>query len=188
MDGILSKRSAVFLGKVFGGITAIWVGSELALPLKPVPMSLQTLALFLMGMLYVPREVFFTVGGYLLLGLLGAPIFANGSSGLSAFLGPTGGFLLGFLAFTMTMAFLRQRWQVRTFFPFLYLGFLGTVILFAFGLIQLGIVKGFTIEWLCGFLYPFLMFNFIKLTFAALLATLLSEKKPWKDRGLLGKA
>ena len=69
----------------------------------PVPFTLQTFALFLAPGLLGGRLGAAAVGGYLLLGAFGLPVFAGFSGGLGALLGPTGGFLLGFLLTALVM-------------------------------------------------------------------------------------
>ncbi|MEN1761784.1 biotin transporter BioY [Anoxynatronum sibiricum] len=77
----------------------ISISSYIAVPLpfSPVPVTAQTLAIMLCGMLLTVRQSFYTLSVYLLLGTIGLPIFAGGGSGLGIIMGPTGGFLFGFL-------------------------------------------------------------------------------------------
>lgn len=70
----------------------------ITIPVGPVPFTMQTFAVFAaLGLLGGKRGTLAVVV-YLLLGLVGLPVFAGFSSGAAALLGPTGGFLLGFLA------------------------------------------------------------------------------------------
>ena len=69
----------------------------------PVPFTLQTFAVFLAPGLLGGRLGAAAVGGYLLLGAFGLPVFAGFSGGIGALLGPTGGFLLGFLLTALVM-------------------------------------------------------------------------------------
>jgi len=80
---------------LFGALTA--VGAFILIPIPPVPVTLQTLFLYLAAS---------TLGGalgawsqtvYLLLGVIGLPVFAGGKAGLGVLIGPTGGYLLGFV-------------------------------------------------------------------------------------------
>lgn len=73
------------------------VGAYIAVPVGPVPIVLATLFVLLSGMLAGPGIGAAAVGVYLVLGLIGLPVFANGGGGLQVFLGPTGGYLLGYL-------------------------------------------------------------------------------------------
>ena len=74
----------------------ISVLSQFTIPFGPIPLTLQTLMIGIIGTIYKPSHAFVTVCLYLLLGFLGFPVFAGGAGGASHFLGPTAGFLLFF--------------------------------------------------------------------------------------------
>ena len=78
------------------GVAMISVLSQFTLPFGPIPLTLQTLMIGIIGTIYKPSHAFVTVCLYLLLGFLGFPVLAGGASGASHFLGPTAGFLLFF--------------------------------------------------------------------------------------------
>jgi len=80
----------------FALVIALAARVSLAIPGTPVPATLQTLAVLLAGALLGPRGGVASVGAYLMAGLAGAPVFAAGG-GAVYLLGPTGGYLLGFL-------------------------------------------------------------------------------------------
>ena len=67
-----------------------------AIPLGPVPFTLQVLVVLLAGLVLGPRGGALAVGAYLVLGLV-APVYAGGTSGLATLFGPTGGYLWGFV-------------------------------------------------------------------------------------------
>lgn len=73
------------------------VGAFIHFPLGPVPITLQCLFVLLCGFLLGPLRGSAAVGLYLLAGLAGLPVFSGGTSGLGSILGPSGGYLLGFL-------------------------------------------------------------------------------------------
>ncbi|MCK9308560.1 MAG: biotin transporter BioY [Methanoculleus sp.] len=77
-------------------IALIAAGSWISIPLPPVPLTLQTLFVLLSGIV-MKRYAVIPVGLYVLLGAAGLPVFHNGMAGLGVLLGPTGGFLLGFI-------------------------------------------------------------------------------------------
>ena len=78
------------------GVAMISVLSQFTIPFGPIPLTLQTLIIGLIGTIYKPSHAFTAVCLYLLLGFLGFPVFAGGAGGASHFLGPTAGFLLFF--------------------------------------------------------------------------------------------
>ena len=79
-------------------IALLAVSAWVTVPLGPVPFTLQTFALALIPQVMGPRDAFFTVVVYLLLGAAGVPVFSGFQGGLGVILGPTGGYLLGFAA------------------------------------------------------------------------------------------
>jgi biotin transport system substrate-specific component len=85
----------------------IAVGAWVALPIGPVPVTLQTFAIVLAALVLPPRQAFAAVGVYLLAGAMGVPVFAAGRAGFSVFAGPTGGFLAGFLVAAPLAAWVR---------------------------------------------------------------------------------
>ena len=72
----------------------------LTLPIGPVPLSLTTAVLFLAALLTGPRRAMLCCGVYLLIGGIGLPVFSGFRGGISVLMGPTGGFLLGYLPMT----------------------------------------------------------------------------------------
>ncbi|HSV73796.1 MAG TPA: biotin transporter BioY [Chthonomonadales bacterium] len=83
------------LAATFAALTA--VGAFLAIPIGAVPITMQTLFVHLSGTLLGSRLGAVSQCLYVLAGLIGLPVFAGGASGLGALLGPTGGYLLGFV-------------------------------------------------------------------------------------------
>lgn len=82
---------------LFAAATSATAPVDLVHPLAPgVPITLQTLWVYLAGIVLGPLWAAVSFGCYLLAGLIGLPVFAGGNSGLGVFLGPTGGFLVGF--------------------------------------------------------------------------------------------
>jgi len=77
-------------------IALIAAGSWISIPLPPVPLTLQTLFVLLAGVV-MKRYAVIPVALYVLLGAMSLPVFHNGTAGLGVLLGPTGGFLVGFV-------------------------------------------------------------------------------------------
>lgn len=90
-------------------IALIAAGSWISIPLPPVPLTLQTLFILLSGIV-MKRYAVIPVGLFVLLGAAGLPVFHNGTAGLGVLLGPTGGFLAGFIpaAVIVGLAYERQ--------------------------------------------------------------------------------
>lgn len=79
-----------------GGAAFIAAATQVSVPFFPVPMTLQTLAILIVGLSFGARLGTATLITYLGYGAIGLPVFANGMNAL-AFAGPTAGFLLGFV-------------------------------------------------------------------------------------------
>lgn len=92
----LSGQSIALVAVFAGLIAASTLVPELTL-VGGVPITLQTFAIVLTGLVLGPWRALAAVGLYLILGIAGAPIFANGAAGLAILTGPTGGYLIGFI-------------------------------------------------------------------------------------------
>ena len=102
------KFSARDLARVAMGVALIAVCSWLSVPMT-VPFTLQTFAVCLLAALFGLRLGLWTVVCYLLLGAAGAPVFAGFSGGIAALLGPTGGYLVGFLFTALAVGLAVER-------------------------------------------------------------------------------
>ena len=96
-------RGTVFLREwalitLFAALTALGARVTIPLPFTPVPVTLQVLFPLLAGLLLGGKRGALSQAEYVAAGLAGLPVFAKGGSGLAYFLGPTGGYLLGFIA------------------------------------------------------------------------------------------
>jgi len=89
-----SLRRMVY-ASMFGGLTA--VGAFLVIPLQPVPITLQTLFTGLAGLLLGGYTGALSQIIYVLLGVIGLPVFAGGKAGIGILFGPTGGYIIGFI-------------------------------------------------------------------------------------------
>ncbi|MEM2588128.1 MAG: biotin transporter BioY [Candidatus Bathyarchaeia archaeon] len=88
------RREEAALSIFFAALTA--AGSPLAIPISPVPFTLQTFFVLLAGMVGGVRVGFTAILIYLFMGAVGVPVFANFKGGWQVFLGPTGGYLISF--------------------------------------------------------------------------------------------
>src|SRR4051794_6282406 len=94
------------------GSLLLTASAKAQVPMWPVPMTMQSFAVLVIGMAYGPRLAFATVGLYLLEGAAGLSVFAGTPErgiGLSYMAGPTGGYLIGFLVSAVAMGWLAER-------------------------------------------------------------------------------
>ena len=103
----------------------------LTLPLGPVPLSLTTAALMGMALLLGPARAALCCTVYLLMGLVGLPVFSGFTGGMGVLLGPTGGFLLGYLPLTALCGVLCRGTESRGLHALAFL--LGTALLYLAG-------------------------------------------------------
>ena len=98
---------------VLAAAAALAVAARIQIPFWPVPMTAQTLAVLLGGALLGPRRGTAAVATYLLAGAAGLPVFAQ-NLGPAALVGPTGGYLLGFLPAAYLAGLAAQRGWMRS--------------------------------------------------------------------------
>ena len=173
-DASLMRQGAL----VVAGSLLIAIAAQVSVPMWPVPITLQTLAILTVGLSLGARLGAATLGLYLMEGAMGLPVFANGGAGLAYMAGPTGGFLIGF-ALMAFVAGLGSRF-----------GFLGmavaaaaaSVLLYVPGLAwPYAVASGFGIDagwastaagklW-AGWMQPFLIGDAIKAVIAALIVS-----------------
>lgn len=79
------------------------------IPFTPIMITAQTLVVTLVSLLLKPSQSAAAVGVYLLLGICGVPVFSGGTAGIGQLLGPTGGFILGFLVAAPLMSWLKGK-------------------------------------------------------------------------------
>ncbi|MBA2579413.1 MAG: biotin transporter BioY [Thermoleophilaceae bacterium] len=163
--GLLTDAVLVLGGAVFVAAAAQIV---IPLPFTPVPISAVTFAVLLVGASYGAARGGITLAFYLLLGLLGASVFAPGETeGLARILGPTGGYLLSYpLVAWLTGRLAERRWDRR--FRSAALAMLaGSALIYAIGLPWLAVALGTGLrETLALGLLPFIPGDLLKLALA----------------------
>jgi biotin transport system substrate-specific component len=113
-------------------------------PLSPVPITLQTMFVLLAGLILGPKGGAAAMLLYLLAGAAGLPVFAGFKSGLAVLLGPTGGFILGFIP-AAALAGLAGRRPPRHLAAALGLLALATAATLALGVVQLSLALGMSL-------------------------------------------
>lgn len=156
---------------VLGGAALVALIAQVEIPLKPVPMTLQTLAVLLVGAALGWKRGAASMTTYLLAGAAGLPVFAGGSAGLAKFAGPTGGYLLSYVFAAALVGWLVQRYALDRKPAGAALAMLAaSVVIYALGLTWLGLVTGLKGQaLLTAGLTPFLVGDALKIGLAALL-------------------
>ena len=132
-----SAVSDVILVVLASLATALAAQAEIRLPWTPVPISGQSFAMLLSGLVLGSRRAFLAQLLYLSYGAAGLPVFSGGAAGLVKFMGPTGGYLIAFPFAALVTGFLAERgWDRKPFTMFAAM-LLGSTVIFALGLAQL---------------------------------------------------
>jgi len=150
---------------VFGSLL-LAVSAQFKIPLYPVPVTGQTLVVLLIGMTYGPRLGGVTLAAYLFEGALGLPVFAGGAAGVAVLMGPTAGYLFGFLLAAIAMGYLAERGMGRTVFSTIAAMVIGNCVIYLCGALWLANFIGFGQAIVMGVL-PFLFGDALKLVVAA---------------------
>ena len=172
-DRILINKLKNFenINSNFLTITLILIGSillaisaKIQVPFWPVPMTMQTFVIFLIGMTYSIRLSFATVAFYLFQGAIGLPVFATGG-GIAYLVGPTAGYLYGMLFASIVISYLANLGFSKTYFKAALSLLIGSVVIFSFGIMYLGYIIGFEKAFAAGLL-PFIPSQLIKIALA----------------------
>ncbi|SES16210.1 biotin transport system substrate-specific component [Tranquillimonas rosea] len=153
---------------VVAGSALIAISAQVSVPMFPVPMSLQTLAISMIGLTFGARLAAVTLLAYLAQGAAGLPVFAGGHSA-PALIGPTAGFLYGFVAMAWLTGFLAERGMARGFGRLFIAAFIPATLLFVPGVAWLWAATplDFGGAMNAGAI-PFLLGDVVKSTLAAL--------------------
>ena len=149
------------------GTLLLAISSKVQVPFWPVPMTMQTFVIFLIGMTYGVRLSFATVALYLLEGAVGLPVFASGG-GIAYLISPTAGYLFGMLFASVVISYLANLGFSKTYVKSMITLFVGTLIIFAFGIIYLGSIIGYQKAIAAGLL-PFIPSELFKIALAVVL-------------------
>ncbi len=142
INPVLTRAAGVLLFLV---LTCCGAFVYIPLPFTPVPLTLQTFFVILSGVFLKPKEAFTSQALYLGLGAAGIPVFTGGIGGLARLVGPTGGYILGFVGAAVLVSFLMKRVSIKEKpgFP-LILGIMlcGLGVIYFFGWLRLSVYLG----------------------------------------------
>lgn len=170
-SSVLALEAAVVRDAVLilGGSLLVALCAQISIPLwfTPVPITGQTLGVLLVGAALGSRRGALAIVAYLVEGGAGLPFFAGGGSGWGAFVGPTGGYLLGFVVAAYVTGFFCERGWDRRFRTAALAMLMGEIAIYAVGLPWLAFFVGPDKAVPLGLL-PFIPGDLIKLILAAL--------------------
>ena len=155
---------------ILGGSLLIALSAQLQinLPFSPVPITGQTFAVLLLGALYGSRRGPATVVTYLALGAIGLPVFAGGAFGVARLVGPTAGYLVGFIVAAFVVGLLSERGWDRKPWSTAASMIIGNGIIYLAGVLWLSRFVGWQAVLSTGFL-PFLAGDALKIALATVM-------------------
>lgn len=169
---IVSAIAIAFLGSM-----VLTIAAKVNVPTWPVPVTLQSLAIAAIAGAFGFRLGVATVSLYLAQGLAGLPVFAGAFAGVPYVLGPTGGFLVGFIVMAAIIGWLADRGAMRNFWTGFGAMMAGNMVMFAFGFAWLLAMAG-QAGWIDqsnvlvsafeGAVKPFIVWDIAKMAFATL--------------------
>ena len=150
------------------GVTLTALAAQVQIPALPVPFTLQTLAVLLIGATYGGSRAAITMTSYVLVGLAGVPVFAGGASGVEKLFGATGGFLIGFIFASLLTGYLAElNWSSNALKMFVSFS-LGSIVIYAIGVPVLAMVA-FKSDLVAAisYMFPYLIWDAVKAVLAA---------------------
>ena len=167
-DRVFSRSLVLDIVLVLAGAALTAVLAQVAIPLWPVPITGQTLAVLLVGSTLGAARGAISMGVYALVGLVGLPVFSDGTSGFHILAGPTGGYIVGFIVSAALVGWLAERAWDRKILKAIATFVAGSVVVFAIGLPWLAIALHLNLQQtLQAGLYPFLIGGAVKALIAA---------------------
>jgi len=167
-DRVFPRTLLMDVVLVVAGAALVTVLAQVAIPLWPVPITGQTLAVLLVGSTLGAVRGAISMVLYALLGLVGLPIFSDGSHGAGVLFGATGGYIVGFIISAALVGWLAERQWDRKILKAIVTFVAGSVVVFAVGLPWLAVVLHTDLPTTLQYgLYPFILGGIIKAAIAA---------------------
>jgi biotin transport system substrate-specific component len=170
IDNVISRSRVSDVVLVLVGVVLTALAAQVQIPALPVPFTLQTLAVLVIGATYGSSRGAITMSAYAVVGVLGFPVFAGGASGLAVIFGATGGFLLGFIFAAALIGRLAElSWSsdaLKMFVSYV----LGSAVIYAIGVPVLA-MSAFASDLVAAMTYmlPYLIWDAVKAVIAAAL-------------------
>lgn len=170
------KTKTMALIALMAAVTCILGPLSLAIPISPVPISFTNLAVYFTVYVLGTKRGTISYLIYLLLGLVGLPVFSGFTGGAGKLFGPTGGYLIGFIFMALICGIFMEKWPTK-----LYLHFagmvLGTAVCYLFGTAWLAFQAnmGFYAALAAGVI-PFIPGDLVKIIIALLAGPLIRKQ------------
>ena len=174
MAGKISTRGMSYAA-MFGAMTAL--GAYIIIPFPLVPITLQTFVMYLAASLLGGHLGALSQIVYILLGIIGLPVFAGGKAGLGVLIGPTGGYLIGFIIGAYIIGKMMESRKHSGYVWIALSLILATVVIYTCGVAQLLVVAQLSLQKAITVgVLPFLIGDAIKIAAAILLITKIKSR------------
>ncbi len=139
LTNIVSRINNISIARIFFGVILIAASAQIVIPIKPVPITLQTVAAILIGLLYKPKEALLSWFLYLACGALGMPVFNNFGHGLERLFGATAGYFVGMSLASYFLSYVRYKHKaaMQKLSHIIMLVILAQIIIYGFGVFWL---------------------------------------------------
>lgn len=153
---------------ILAGVLIVALSAQVYIPTTPVPFTGQTFGVLLVGGALGFRRATLALGLYLVIGLIGLPVFSQGRHGVDFFLGATGGYIVGFVLAAAVVGRLAELGWDRHIGGAIGAMLIGSALIYLVGVPWLAYVTGFgPAEAIAKGMTPFLLFDALKLGLAA---------------------
>lgn len=171
IDRVVPRTRLNDIALVLGGAALTAIAAQIQIPMFPVPMTLQTFAVLLVGATLGAGRGSLSMASYLAMGAAGLPVFASAKT-LSGVL-PTAGYLIGFVLASAVIGFAANQGWTKNPLKLTFVFAVGSILIYALGVTGLMITLGLTFEQaIAGGVIPFILGDVVKAVAAAALLPL----------------
>lgn len=143
--------------------------APISFPIGIIPISCATLIIYLISIVFKVKYSLFILLIYIFLGIIGLPVFSSYTGGIGIILGPTGGYIIGYIFMSLIISLLIPKIKNKIYmYPLILL--IGTIVLYIIGIIWLKIINDYTLKYaiLVG-VVPFIISDILKISIATLI-------------------
>lgn len=166
IGSLTCNTKSLNLVRVAIGVALLFACSQLCIPLHPVPITMQTVGVMLLALLFDRRNALASILSYVSLGVAGFPMFSGYSAGPQVILGPRGGYIIGFIIAIYVMDKVKNRIGMHSLLAIFANCFIGTAVIYAFGVAWLALSTNLEAAIMVGFV-PFIIPSIAKAAFLA---------------------
>lgn len=169
---------------LFAALISVMGLISIPIPISPVPITGQSLAIMLAGSILTARQAAFSVLTFLLLGAVGVPVFAGMSGGIGILIGPRGGYLIGYLVGVIVIVLAKGKnnniWRLA-----LANSVGGIIVVYLLGVLWLSFITGMGLEKavMVGAL-PYIPGDLFKVFVATVVGVAINKRLPHIQRRL----